>query len=155
MFHFPALNYQAAYIIFLWHNSGGIVSNTLRPLVPESCDPEWRLLMERCWSSEPSERPSFTEIANELRSMAAKIPHKGLNQQQQPTSLQPQVQKWYQRNCLYQSSSFLCQAALCKSLWVRLESIRDYSRLLRESSFSFISYVVILYISSLFSQWLL
>ncbi|KAK7411648.1 hypothetical protein VNO78_03083 [Psophocarpus tetragonolobus] len=45
---------------------GGIVNNTLRPPVPESCDPEWKLLMERCWSSEPSERPSFTEIANGL-----------------------------------------------------------------------------------------
>lgn len=58
---------------------GGIVSNTLRPPVPESCDPEWRSMMERCWSAEPSERPSFTEIANELRSMAAKIPPKGQN----------------------------------------------------------------------------
>ncbi|KAJ1436971.1 Serine-threonine/tyrosine-protein kinase, catalytic domain [Sesbania bispinosa] len=72
---------------------GGIVNNTLRPPVPESCDPEWRLLMERCWSSEPSERPSFTEIANELRSMAAKISPKGQNQQQQPASSQSQVQK--------------------------------------------------------------
>ncbi|XP_022729247.1 uncharacterized protein LOC111284678 isoform X2 [Durio zibethinus] len=60
---------------------GGIVNNTLRPPVRESCDPEWRSLMERCWSSEPSERPSFTEIANELRSMAAKIPPKGQNPQ--------------------------------------------------------------------------
>ncbi|XVE71572.1 hypothetical protein DITRI_Ditri10aG0162000 [Diplodiscus trichospermus] len=56
---------------------GGIVSNTLRPPVPESYDPEWKSLMERCWSSEPSERPNFTEIANELRAMAAKIPPKG------------------------------------------------------------------------------
>ncbi|KAL5100851.1 hypothetical protein RYX36_005178 [Vicia faba] len=72
---------------------GGIVSNTLRPLVPESCDPEWRVVMERCWASEPSERPSFTEIANDLRSMAAKISPKGQNQQQQPTSSQTQVQK--------------------------------------------------------------
>ncbi|PPR92935.1 hypothetical protein GOBAR_AA27728 [Gossypium barbadense] len=56
---------------------GGIVSNTLRPPVPEGCDPEWRSLMERCWSSELPERPSFTEIANELRSMAAKIQPKG------------------------------------------------------------------------------
>ncbi|MBA0773888.1 hypothetical protein Gotri_009141 [Gossypium trilobum] len=56
---------------------GGIVSNTLRPQVPEGCDPEWRSLMERCWSSELPERPSFTEIANELRSMAAKIQPKG------------------------------------------------------------------------------
>ncbi|KAL4345965.1 hypothetical protein AHAS_Ahas11G0331100 [Arachis hypogaea] len=73
---------------------GGIVSNTLRPPVPESCDSKWRLLMETCWSSEPSERPSFTEIANELRSMATKITAKGqTQQQQQPSSLQSQVQK--------------------------------------------------------------
>lgn len=71
---------------------GGIVSNTLRPPIPESCDPEWRALMERCWSAETSERPSFTEIANELRAMAAKLPPKGQNQLQQP-STQPQVQK--------------------------------------------------------------
>ncbi|CAL0325678.1 unnamed protein product [Lupinus luteus] len=67
---------------------GGIVSNTLRPPVPESCDQEWRLLMERCWSAEPSKRPSFTEIANELRSMATKISPKGQSQQQQPTQIQ-------------------------------------------------------------------
>lgn len=56
---------------------GGIVSNTLRPVVPDSCDPEWGALMEQCWSAEPTERPSFTEIANRLRSMAASIPQKG------------------------------------------------------------------------------
>ncbi|XP_010244776.1 PREDICTED: uncharacterized protein LOC104588515 isoform X2 [Nelumbo nucifera] len=70
---------------------GGIVSNTLRPPVPETCDPEWRSLMERCWSSDPSERPSFTEIANQLRSMAANLPPKGQAQQLSPT--QPQTQK--------------------------------------------------------------
>ncbi|KAL3840714.1 hypothetical protein ACJIZ3_025305 [Penstemon smallii] len=53
---------------------GGIMSNTLRPPVPETCDPEWRVLMERCWTSEPSKRPNFTEVANELRVMAAKLP---------------------------------------------------------------------------------
>ncbi|XP_008784812.2 uncharacterized protein LOC103703666 isoform X1 [Phoenix dactylifera] len=56
---------------------GGIVSNTLRPPVPETCDPEWRKLMEQCWSAEPSERLTFTEIANRLRSMAASLSHKG------------------------------------------------------------------------------
>ncbi|XP_072952997.1 uncharacterized protein [Typha angustifolia] len=61
---------------------GGIVSNTLRPPVPESCDPEWRSLMEHCWSSEPSERPSFTEIANRLRSMAASVSQKVQTQSQ-------------------------------------------------------------------------
>ncbi|KAL4654256.1 hypothetical protein ACB092_01G365000 [Castanea dentata] len=73
---------------------GGIVSNTLRPPIPESCDSDWRSLMEKCWSAEPSERPSFTEIANELRSMEAKLLPKGQNQQQQlPPSTQSQVQK--------------------------------------------------------------
>ncbi|GAB2289137.1 hypothetical protein Dimus_023440 [Dionaea muscipula] len=56
---------------------GGIVSNTLRPPVPDNCEPDWRSLMERCWSGEPSERPIFTEIVNELRAMAIKIPPKG------------------------------------------------------------------------------
>ncbi|XP_028549150.1 uncharacterized protein LOC110096990 isoform X4 [Dendrobium catenatum] len=56
---------------------GGIVSNTLRPTVPDSCDPEWGALMERCWSAEPTDRPSFTEIANRLRSMEALLPQKG------------------------------------------------------------------------------
>ncbi|KAI3446816.1 hypothetical protein Pfo_003481 [Paulownia fortunei] len=69
---------------------GGIVSNTLRPPVPEPCDPDWRALMERCWSPEPSERPNFTEIANELRAMASKLPPKGQVQQQLP-STNPQV----------------------------------------------------------------
>ncbi|KAK4757577.1 hypothetical protein SAY87_018878 [Trapa incisa] len=58
---------------------GGIVSNTLRPPVPETCDSEWKSLMERCWSSEPSERPSFTEIANQLRSMSTRAPSKPQN----------------------------------------------------------------------------
>ncbi|KAM0007164.1 putative protein kinase TKL-Pl-6 family [Helianthus debilis subsp. tardiflorus] len=57
---------------------GGIVSNTLRPPVPDGCDPEWRSLMERCWSAEPSERPSFTEIANQLRTVTSKVPPKGI-----------------------------------------------------------------------------
>ncbi|KAK3118998.1 hypothetical protein QOZ80_9BG0712150 [Eleusine coracana subsp. coracana] len=56
---------------------GGIVNNTLRPPVPDTCDSEWRALMEQCWATEPSERPSFTEVVNRLRSMAAsrKVQH--------------------------------------------------------------------------------
>ncbi|CAM0878160.1 unnamed protein product [Alopecurus aequalis] len=50
---------------------GGIVNNTLRPPVPANCDPEWRRLMEQCWSPDPSQRPAFTEIAGRLRSMSA------------------------------------------------------------------------------------
>ncbi|KAL5773117.1 hypothetical protein ACOSQ2_013041 [Xanthoceras sorbifolium] len=52
---------------------GGIVNNTLRPQIPTWCDPEWKSLMERCWASDPAERPSFSEISQRLRSMAAAI----------------------------------------------------------------------------------
>ncbi|XP_066389268.1 uncharacterized protein [Miscanthus floridulus] len=48
---------------------GGILSNTLRPPVPTSCNPEWRKLMEQCWSTEPERRPSFTEVASRLRTI--------------------------------------------------------------------------------------
>jgi len=66
--------------------SGGIVSNTLRPQIPDFCDMDWKLLMERCWSAEPSERPSFTEIVNELRTMATKLPSKEQGSTQGPQS---------------------------------------------------------------------
>ncbi|XP_010515013.1 PREDICTED: uncharacterized protein LOC104790915 [Camelina sativa] len=66
---------------------GGIVSNTLRPPIPDFCDMDWKLLMERCWSAEPSERPSFTVIVNELRSMGTKkLPSKEQVSTQGPQS---------------------------------------------------------------------
>ncbi|XP_031479354.1 uncharacterized protein LOC116250101 isoform X2 [Nymphaea colorata] len=65
---------------------GGIVGNRLRPQVPDHCDSDWKSLMEKCWSTDPSDRPSFTEIASTLRSMAAVQQSKGQNSQ-------PQVQK--------------------------------------------------------------
>ncbi|XP_010547054.1 PREDICTED: uncharacterized protein LOC104818945 [Tarenaya hassleriana] len=49
---------------------GGIVKNTLRPEIPGDCDPEWKKLMEDCWSTEPECRPSFTGITNRLRNMS-------------------------------------------------------------------------------------
>ncbi|XP_004516000.1 uncharacterized protein [Cicer arietinum] len=56
---------------------GGIVKNTLRPPIPDRCDPEWRKLMEECWSRDPECRPSFTEITNRLRSMSMALQGKG------------------------------------------------------------------------------
>nr|XP_024383920.1 uncharacterized protein LOC112286350 isoform X3 [Physcomitrium patens] len=52
---------------------GGIVNNTLRPAIPTWCDPLWKSLMERCWSAETASRPSFSEVASELRVMAAAL----------------------------------------------------------------------------------
>ncbi|XP_010929239.1 uncharacterized protein [Elaeis guineensis] len=63
----PYANMHCASII------GGIVNNTLRPQIPTWCDPEWKTLMESCWSSDPAERPSFSEISQKLRKMAAAI----------------------------------------------------------------------------------
>ncbi|CAN4093644.1 unnamed protein product [Withania somnifera] len=56
---------------------GGILKNTLRPPIPERCYPEWKKLMEQCWSADPEARPSFTEIRNRLKSMSAVLQAKG------------------------------------------------------------------------------
>eukprot|EP00249_Psilotum_nudum_P024094 c29091_g1_i1 orf=710-5935(-) len=52
---------------------GGITNNSLRPSIPCWCDPSWRSLMERCWADNISDRPSFSEVASELRAIAASI----------------------------------------------------------------------------------
>ena len=57
--------------------AGGIVNNTLHPPIPKGCDPSWRSLMEICWSSDPSMRPTFTEITFGLHAMASMLPPKG------------------------------------------------------------------------------
>ncbi|KAL5975275.1 hypothetical protein ACLOJK_031954 [Asimina triloba] len=51
----------------------GIIEGSLRPEIPSWCDPAWSSLIERCWSSDPGSRPSFSEIAKELRSMSASM----------------------------------------------------------------------------------
>nr|KAJ0190487.1 hypothetical protein LSAT_V11C800424780 [Lactuca sativa] len=56
---------------------GGIVKDTLRPIIPEKCDPEWKNLMEQCWSVDPTIRPSFTEITNRLRAMSKALQQNG------------------------------------------------------------------------------
>eukprot|EP00850_Spirogloea_muscicola_P000620 SM000002S05700 [mRNA] locus=s2:1699231:1706176:+ [translate_table: standard] len=49
---------------------GGILNDTLRPPVPHGCHPPWKDLMERCWANSPEKRPSFSEVAAELRAMS-------------------------------------------------------------------------------------
>ncbi|GER41670.1 kinase family protein [Striga asiatica] len=58
---------------------GGIVNNTLRPAIPERCDSRWRKLMEECWSHDPAERPSFTEITKRLQVMSTALQPKRFN----------------------------------------------------------------------------
>lgn len=64
---------------------GGIVKNTLRPTIPERCDPEWRKLMEQCWAADPEARPSFTEITSRLRTISAAIQSKCINSEPKQT----------------------------------------------------------------------
>ncbi|GAB4854722.1 hypothetical protein Ancab_023307 [Ancistrocladus abbreviatus] len=63
---------------------GGIVNKTLRPPIPNYCDQEWRKLMEQCWAPNPVARPSFTDIASQLRSMAAACQSQPRGQVQRP-----------------------------------------------------------------------
>lgn len=51
------------------------MNNTLRPTVPNYCDPEWRMLMEQCWAPDPYVRPAFPEIARRLRTMSSSAVH--------------------------------------------------------------------------------
>lgn len=48
------------------------MNDSLRPQIPSWCDPEWKALMQSCWSADPNERPSFSEISQRLRKMAPK-----------------------------------------------------------------------------------
>ena len=63
--------YQGMFFVCL--ASAGIVNNTLRPSIPNWCDPGWRSLMEQCWSGDPSKRPTFSDVARELRAIAASM----------------------------------------------------------------------------------
>lgn len=63
--------------------TGGIVKDTLRPKIPEQCDPEWKQLMEQCWLADPTLRPSFTEITNRLRIMSKALQANGKQKGQQ------------------------------------------------------------------------
>eukprot|EP00238_Polyblepharides_amylifera_P009997 CAMPEP_0196588430 /NCGR_PEP_ID=MMETSP1081-20130531/60496_1 /TAXON_ID=36882 /ORGANISM="Pyramimonas amylifera, Strain CCMP720" /LENGTH=414 /DNA_ID=CAMNT_0041910921 /DNA_START=57 /DNA_END=1301 /DNA_ORIENTATION=+ len=58
-----------------------IITGHLRPTIPgeggtpffEPPSPKWEDLMKRCWSQEPSLRPCFSDIANELEEMKSLI----------------------------------------------------------------------------------
>ena len=68
--------YVVAYlskVCFVCLALAGIVNNTLRPSIPNWCDPGWRSLMEQCWSGDPSKRPTFSDVARELRAIAASM----------------------------------------------------------------------------------
>jgi len=42
----------------------------LRPNLPDTCDPELKLLLQQCWESEPSDRPDFSNIVARLKEIS-------------------------------------------------------------------------------------
>ena len=44
----------------------------LRPQVPAALPEELRPLMERCWATQPADRPAFREIARRLKAVAVR-----------------------------------------------------------------------------------
>ncbi|CAL8465986.1 g5522 [Coccomyxa elongata] len=51
----------------------GVVNGTLRPALPPDAPQPWRELMDACCSSQPSRRPSFSEIAANLKTLTAAL----------------------------------------------------------------------------------
>lgn len=49
-----------------------VVEENLRPKIPSICPDDYEQLMKRCWSAKPEERPSFSEILEELFDMELK-----------------------------------------------------------------------------------
>ena len=46
-----------------------VLTRGLRPAVPPDCPKDYAALMEACWLTEPSVRPSFTEVVDRLAAM--------------------------------------------------------------------------------------
>lgn len=47
----------------------GVTSGSLRPPIPPGTPSAWSTLMTRCWSGDPSSRPTFDTILKELKAM--------------------------------------------------------------------------------------
>jgi hypothetical protein len=47
-----------------------IISENLRPKIPENTPPGFAELMQECWRGNPKERPSFEVVAQRLASLA-------------------------------------------------------------------------------------
>jgi len=64
-----------------WDFSNAIIAGK-RPVIPDSCHPELRKLADKCWSGNPSRRPSFHEIHSTLEKILAEHKQKDLGEQQ-------------------------------------------------------------------------
>ena len=44
-----------------------VATGQIRPRLPRDSDPNWVSLIERCWKEDPSARPSFTELMDQIK----------------------------------------------------------------------------------------
>eukprot|EP01090_Pellita_catalonica_P010232 TRINITY_DN21698_c0_g1_i1.p1 TRINITY_DN21698_c0_g1~~TRINITY_DN21698_c0_g1_i1.p1 ORF type:complete len:464 (-),score=80.03 TRINITY_DN21698_c0_g1_i1:38-1318(-) len=49
-----------------WYKIEDMVQSGERPPIPESCMPEYKALLERCWQNDPQKRPEFSDIVQAL-----------------------------------------------------------------------------------------
>ncbi|KAJ3671397.1 hypothetical protein LUZ60_007476 [Juncus effusus] len=57
------------------------VRQGLRPIIPENTHPKLSELMQRCWDSSPSKRPSFSDLISELQELLDQIQERGESSQ--------------------------------------------------------------------------
>jgi hypothetical protein len=50
-----------------------VAENGLRPIIPSDWPPALITLLRLCWSSEPEERPDFTDVVEKLKEIEADV----------------------------------------------------------------------------------
>ncbi|GIL61123.1 hypothetical protein Vafri_15520 [Volvox africanus] len=84
--------------------AAAVCAEGLRPLLPRTCPPSFAALMQWCWRSEPSQRPTFPQVLGALKDLAEEVVHWEQRQQQQQQQQQ------------HESSSLLAAAAAGEKL---------------------------------------
>nr|WIL59862.1 nodulation protein [Melilotus officinalis] len=54
-----------------------VVNKNLRPVIPSSCPPAMRALIEQCWSLNPDKRPEFSQVVKVLEQFESSLARDG------------------------------------------------------------------------------
>lgn len=55
----------------------GVMNGTLRPTKPADAAADWLAIMQGCWASLPSRRPTFSQVAAALDHLVVKFDKEG------------------------------------------------------------------------------
>ncbi|XP_021641347.2 serine/threonine-protein kinase STY46 isoform X2 [Hevea brasiliensis] len=69
----------------------GVVQQGLRPSIPKHTHPKLVELFERCWQTDPSLRPDFSEILELLQQLASKVAEERVDRQEEKLSRREEV----------------------------------------------------------------